>query len=67
MIFISLSMTNCAPYARFSYFMRKQQMPSDKIFKFCNVTLFQQSSIKGTTDVQTRINMSLKNPKILVE
>lgn len=35
MILISLRITKCVPYAIFSYFMRKEQMSSDKIFRFC--------------------------------
>lgn len=68
MIFISLSITKHAPYKILSYFIRKEQMPSCQNIQILqNITLFQQYSNKGTTAVQTRINTSVRNPRILAE
>lgn len=67
-MFISLSIIKCLLYEIFTYLIRKEEMPSCQNIQILqNVTLFQQSSNKGTTDVQTRINVFIRNPRTLAE
>lgn len=64
MVFISLSIMKCVPYAIFSYFMRKEKMSLDKIFRFCT-KCSSILAVKVMTDVQTSVNRLFRDPRIL--